>query len=132
MGAGVVGQDVGRVALCAAARARAAAVEPVHVLAVVVPDAEDEDHAAAEGLAHGGEASVGRGGRARRDGVAAGLGAGDVDAVLPVLAGDADEVARGRAVVRVELGDDGEGLGGVDGVSGAEVAGGESVSHASC
>lgn len=56
---GVVGQDVGWVALGAAAGAGVAAVEPVHVLAVVVPNAEHEHHAAAQGLAHGGEAAVG-------------------------------------------------------------------------
>lgn len=50
----VLGQYSGRVACGAAARAAASTVEPVHVLASVVPDAEYQDHSTAERLAHGG------------------------------------------------------------------------------
>lgn len=45
MGVRVVGQNRGRVALGAAAGATAAAVQPVHVAAVVVPDAESQNQA---------------------------------------------------------------------------------------
>lgn len=41
---------------------------------------------------------------------------------MDVLAGDADKVAGGAAGIRVELGDDGEGLGGINSQSGAVVA----------
>lgn len=45
MSSRVVGKNVGWVAFGAAAGAAAAAIQPVHVAAVVVPDAKDEDHA---------------------------------------------------------------------------------------
>lgn len=54
----VVGNDVGWVAFCAAAGAAVSAIQPVHVLAVIVPDAEYQDHAAAQSLSHGGETTV--------------------------------------------------------------------------
>lgn len=129
MGGGVVLLDQGRVALGAAARAGVAAVEPVHVAAGVVPDAEDEDHAAAQRLAHGGQSAKGgcravdRGAPVLGDGVDArgGHGVGDHLAVLDVLSADLGQGAGGGAVVGDELRGDGEGLGGVDGVAGAPV-----------
>jgi hypothetical protein len=53
----VLSNDVGWVTLGAAAGSVASAVEPVHVAAGVVPDAEGEDHAAAEGGAHIGQSA---------------------------------------------------------------------------
>lgn len=61
MGVRVVGQNRARVACGAAAGAAAAAVQPIHVLAVVVPDAKDQDHARGQSLAHGCEAAIVRG-----------------------------------------------------------------------
>lgn len=122
MSARIVGQNRGRVACGAAAGAAAAAIQPVHVLAVVVPDAKGQDHARGQSLAHGCEAAIVRGRRARGDDVAAGLGAWDGNAVLDVLAGDADKVAGRAAGIRVKLGSDGEGLGGINSQSGAVVA----------
>ena len=54
VGRGILRLDQVRVSLGAAARACVAAVEPVHKAAGIVPDAEDEDHPAAQRLAHGG------------------------------------------------------------------------------
>lgn len=45
MSARVVGNNGGRVTLRAAARAGIAAIQPVHVSAVIVPDAEYQYHA---------------------------------------------------------------------------------------
>lgn len=66
MGGRVLGQDGGRVALGAAARAAASTVEPIHELAVVIPNTEDQDHATAERLAHGGQAAEGSSRAVRR------------------------------------------------------------------
>lgn len=55
----VVGDNGGWAAFRAAAGAVAAAIQPVHVLAVIVPDAEYQYHALAQSLAHGCEATVG-------------------------------------------------------------------------
>lgn len=136
MSARVVGQNRGRVACGAAAGTAAAAVQPVHVLAVVVPDAKGQDHARGQSLAHGCEATIVRGRRARGGDVAAGLGAWDRNAVLDVLAGDADKVAGRAAGIRVKLSNDGEGLGSVNGQPGAVVAirstRGQFINHQSC
>ena len=55
-----------KVALGAAARAAASTVEPIHELAVVIPNTEDQDHATAERLAHGGQAAKGSSRAVRR------------------------------------------------------------------
>lgn len=118
----VVGKNRGRVAFGAAAGAAAAAVQPVHVGAVVVPDAKGHDHARGQSLAYGCEAAIRRGRRARGDDVATRLGAWDGNAVLDVLAGNADKVTGRTAGIRVELSNDGEDLGGINGQPGAVVA----------
>jgi len=112
-------------------------VEPEHVDGVVVPDGEDEGHSGGETSAHASEAALvleGSGvaeGRLlvsavlRGDGVVGGH-SGNVDlgvlndlAVLDVDAADLLEGSRGGTGVGEELSDDGELLGGVDGLSGA-------------
>lgn len=45
MSARIVGNNRSRVARGTAAGAAATAVQPVHVAAIVVPDAKDQDHA---------------------------------------------------------------------------------------
>lgn len=117
----VVGNNRGWVACRAAAGAAAAAIQPVHVAAGVIPDAKGQDHARSQSLAHGCEAAIRRGRRARRDDVTTRLGTRDGNAVLNVLASNADKVTRRTAVIRVELGGDGEDLGGINGQSGAVV-----------
>lgn len=59
MSSRVVGNDGGRVALRAAAGTGIAAIQPVHVSAVIVPDAEYQYHAVCQSLAHGCETAVG-------------------------------------------------------------------------
>lgn len=66
MGGRVLGQYGGRVAFGAAARAAAPAIKPIHELAVVIPDTEDQDHTTAERLTHGGQAAEGSSRAVRR------------------------------------------------------------------
>lgn len=111
------------------------AVEPVHGDGGVVPDGEDEHHLL-ELLAHLGQAALGAkvvgvvkgrllgGAKVLGDAVAGdardlGLAVGDSLAALDVEALDLGQGAGGGAVVGDELGDDGEGLGGVEGQAGA-------------
>jgi hypothetical protein len=107
--------------------------EPLHGDRSVVPDGQNENHAALERLAHDLQtAELGEGVRVAERGLlcSAGLvrdrvvrsqardGAERVvvdDAVLDVLAADLDKVATGGAVRRDELRDRGDRLGGVDG-----------------
>lgn len=129
MGGGVLLLDQVRVPLGAAARAGVPAIEPIHVAAGVVPDAEDEDHAAAQCLAHGGQSAKGGcravdgGAPVLRDGADArrGHSVGDHLAVLDVLSADLGQGAGGGAVVGDKLRGDGKGLRGVDCVAGAPV-----------
>lgn len=111
VGLRVLLRDESRVALGLAARTVDAAVEPVHELTGVVPDGEGEHHAAAERLAHGGQAAESLGvrvrgvARLRRDGVARGVGRRNERAILHVPPRNRCQRARRRAVVRVELRD---------------------------
>lgn len=59
MSARVVGDNGGWAALRAAAGTGIAAIQPVHVAAVIVPDAEYQYHAVCQSLAHGCETTVG-------------------------------------------------------------------------
>jgi hypothetical protein len=58
MSSRVVGNNVGWVACSAAAGTVAATVQPVHELAVIIPDAEGQYQSLAQSLAHGYEATV--------------------------------------------------------------------------
>jgi len=120
--------DLARVALGGVARPGIAAIHPGHEAAVVGPEAEDEHHAAGQGLAHDLDAAALLGPRGRGvavrvvdvvGGAAGGRGGRVVDdgPVLEVEARDVGQGARGRR--RVELRDDGEGEERVDLVLGA-------------
>lgn len=122
---------------------RVGAVEPVHGHSGVIPNGQDEHHVL-ELLAHLGQTALGtkvigvvegrllRRAKVLGDAVARntgdlGLAVGDGLATLHVEALDLGQGAGGGAVVGDELGDNGEGLGGVEGHAGA-VKGG--VAHA--
>lgn len=122
---------------------RVGAVEPVHRDSGVIPDRQDKHHVL-ELLAHLGQTALGakvvgvvKGRLLRRAKVIGdavtrhtgdlGLAVGDGLAALHVEALDLGQGAGGGAVVGDELGDDGEGLGGVEGHASA-VKGG--VAHA--
>jgi hypothetical protein len=124
LGEGLNLDNVGRGALALGAGAGLAVVEPLHVAALVPPDAHGQDHAAGEGLAHalgGAELHVlaGAGGGAELvldhvgvgDALLVGVEGLDDLAVLHVEAVDLLELA---LAVGKELGDDGEGLESVD------------------
>lgn len=107
---------------------------------MVVPERENENHAALEGAAHGGEATLAleavrvaersllgiavsvRDRVVRGESGDVGLRVLDDDAILDVDAADLDEVSRRRVVGGDELGDDGDLLVGVDGEARAEEA----------
>lgn len=124
-------EDVLGVALALLAGAGLLGVEPGHVAALVPPDGHAEDHAAGHGIAHAAEGAevheaVGAGGGAELIGDVVVFGKAldgddgvlDDPAVLDVEAANLLELA---LVVGGELGDDGDGAGGVDGVAGAVV-----------
>lgn len=149
-GVGGLGLDDGRVAGGGVAGAasgtgrgrgvgsRVGAVEPVHACGVVIPDREGEDHALAEARAHLRKTALRREvGRVAESGLllrAEGVGDGvggvyarnvghrvlDDHTVLDVDAADLAEGTGGRVVVGDELGDNGEGLRGIDSVASAE------------
>jgi hypothetical protein len=112
------GRDDLGVALSSVARSRVAAIKPLHEAALVPPNGHSKHHAAAHALAHTlHSAQV----HERLGSVLAAVvvihGACDVDvgilehlAVLHVFAEDGSK----RAILGGELGDDGEGLVGVD------------------
>lgn len=112
VGGGVLRDDVGWVACGAVARPGAPAVEPVHVRARVVPDAEHQHHAAAQRLAHFRQAAVWRrrGAIRREDAVARGVRARQPVPVLDVVPRDLAQGSCGGPVVGDELGDCREGL----------------------
>lgn len=122
---------------------REGAVEPVHGHSGIIPNRQDKHHVL-ELLAHLGQAALGtkvigvvesrllRSAKVFGDAVARntgdlGLAVGNSLATLDVEALDLGEGTGGGAVVGDELGDDGEGLGGVEGQTGT-VEGG--VAHA--
>lgn len=133
VGVGLVREDKLGVALSGIARPGVAAVHPVHEIAVAVPDREDEDHAALESAAHGGEAAealaFGACGVAVFLGIvrfvfsghgretyisdacealttrcAGGIGVCNHLSILHVRAADVDQSARGGTIVGDELG----------------------------
>lgn len=93
---GILNLNGSRVASRAAARSCASTIEPVHKLAVIVPDTEDQDHAAAKGLAHSRQAAklvctaVNRSTPGGVDGVSAGSGHGARDGLIILLVDAAD------------------------------------------
>ena len=117
MGVGVVLLNLRRIALGAGAGAVVATVQPVHVRAI--PDAEDEHHAFAQGLAHLGQAAIGigRGAGLGGDRVKPRIsrGVGDDFPILDVLSTNLVESSAGGAVIGEELGCHGKRPVGVDG-----------------
>lgn len=118
-----------RIALGAAAGPVAARVQPVHVLAVVVPNAKGQHHASSECLAHrrqGAEfsgAPVDSFTPCRVDGVpaTASHGAGQSNVVLLVYPSDFAECAGSGTIVRDELSDHRERLACIQGAAGGPI-----------
>lgn len=104
------------VPLSATARAVASTIQPVHELAIVIPNAEYEDHAATQSLAHCIETAKlsTRSAAGCGDTITTRLSASNLDTVLDIGSYDLDETPGCCSIVRDKLRRNGERFGGIN------------------